>query len=35
MSFALENLKRQRPVKKYFDKKEKSTTFAVDEKLLF
>jgi hypothetical protein len=34
-SFALENLKkRQQSVKKYFDKREKSTTFATDEKVL-
>jgi hypothetical protein len=35
-SYALKNLKkRQQSVKKYFDKKSKSTTFAVDEKVFF
>jgi hypothetical protein len=34
-SFSLENIKkRQHSVKKYFDKREKSTTFAADEKVL-
>jgi CRISPR/Cas system CMR subunit Cmr6 (Cas7 group RAMP superfamily) len=34
-SYALENLKkRQQSVKKYFEKRAKSTTFAVDEKVL-
>jgi hypothetical protein len=34
-SYALDNLKkRQQTVKKYFDKRAKSTTFATDEKVL-
>jgi hypothetical protein len=34
-SFYLENIKkRQQSIKKYFDKREKSTTFVADEKVL-
>jgi hypothetical protein len=35
-SYALNNLKkRQQTIKKYFDKKAKSTTFAAGEKVLY